>query len=70
VAARMEAMTKETNGGVMLSDSTRSGLSRGTEGLERQGELPVRGRAEPIVVWLLPLDPMPAEAVEREPATA
>jgi adenylate cyclase len=70
VAARLEAMTKETNGGLMLSESTRSGLSRGGEELERRGELPVRGRAEPIVVWLMPLDREPAEAVEREPATA
>jgi adenylate cyclase len=53
VAARIEAATKETNGGLLIADATRAALVEGTERLERRGELDVRGRSAGTVVWAL-----------------
>jgi adenylate cyclase len=66
VAARIEAATKEQNGGLLLADSTRSALSDGAERLVRRGELDVRGRSGGVVVWTL----APAEAARQEAEAA
>ncbi|HEY2636046.1 MAG TPA: adenylate/guanylate cyclase domain-containing protein [Solirubrobacteraceae bacterium] len=50
-AARLEGATKDTPYQVLLADSTR-GLLRGKAGgVERHGEVSVKGRSEAIVVW-------------------
>ena len=46
-------MSKETGGGLYVADSTRSQLTRDADCLERRGELAVRGRREPLTVWVL-----------------
>jgi adenylate cyclase len=66
VAARLESMTKETGGGLLLADSTRAGLDSEVAELARRGGIDVRGRAEPVVVWYLPADP----AAEQAPVAA
>jgi adenylate cyclase len=53
VAARIEAATKKTNGGLLIADSTRAALVEGADRLEHRGELEVRGRSEGTVVWAL-----------------
>jgi adenylate cyclase len=53
VAARLEAMTKEMQGGLLVADSTRAALDGEAAHLVRRGEVPMRGRAEPVVVWTL-----------------
>jgi adenylate cyclase len=68
VAARLEAMTKETGGGIFVADSTRSQLDGGRERLERRGEVELRGRTEPLVVWMLV--PHADELPHREQASA
>ena len=55
VAARLEAMTKATDGGLLIADSTRSRLTAGSEELLPGGEMPIRGRAEAVAVWTLPV---------------
>jgi adenylate cyclase len=69
VAARLEARTKETGGGLLLAHSTRVRLQCGTADLAREGEIEVRGRAEPVVVWHLPAEPAEAEAPVETAAT-
>ncbi len=55
VAARLEAMTKGTDGGLLVAESTRSRLSVGAEDLLPAGELALRGRAEAVATWTLPV---------------
>ena len=59
VAARLEVMSKETDGGLYIADSSRSQLGRGGERLERRGEFSVKGRREPLTVWVLGADGAP-----------
>jgi adenylate cyclase len=56
VAARLEAATKEQNGGLLMADSTRQALSSGADRLVRRGNLDVRGRSGGVVVWTLAED--------------
>jgi len=75
VAARLEAMTKESNGGLLLAESTRSRIGSDVSDLLPRGELEVRGRSEPLTVWTLPIggDGRPrqaADAHEEAPARA
>jgi adenylate cyclase len=53
VAARLEVMSKKTDGGLYMADSTRSQIERGGERLELRGEIHMRGRREPLTVWVL-----------------
>jgi adenylate cyclase len=69
VAARLEAMTKETGGGLLLADSTRARLRSGADELVRGGEIEVRGRTEMVVVWHLQADPAEAEQPVEAAAT-
>jgi adenylate cyclase len=69
VAARLEAMTKETGGGLLLADSTRARLRSGADELVRGGEIEVRGRTETVVVWHLQADPAEAEQPVEAAAT-
>jgi len=64
VSLDLEAMTKETDGGLLMAESTRSRLSGAAESLLPSGELALRGRAESVKVWTLPLggDGRPREA--------
>jgi len=68
VAARLEAMTKATDGGLLVADSTRSRLSSGAEHLQPGGQMPVRGRSEGVAVWTLPVggDGRPREGFVAE----
>jgi adenylate cyclase len=52
-AARLEAMTKGTAHQLYVADSTRALLRREVPDLVPVGELPVRGREQPIAVWTL-----------------
>jgi adenylate cyclase len=56
VAARLEAATKEQNGGLLMADRTRQALSSGADRLVRRGNLDVRGRSGGVVVWTLAED--------------
>ena len=69
VAARLEARTKETGGGLLLAHSTRVRLQCDGADLAREGEIEVRGRGEPVVVWHLPAEPAEAEAQVETAAT-
>jgi adenylate cyclase len=53
VAARLEALTKERGGGLLLSGATRALLGDGSGGLVRAGEATLRGRARPVELWTL-----------------
>ena len=68
VAARLEVMTKETGGGIFVADSTHSQLNGRAERLERRGEVELRGRKEPLVVWSLV--PHEVQSQDEAPATA
>jgi adenylate cyclase len=50
-AARLEAMTKDTAHQVLISDATRQRLRVERSDLVREGEAPVRGRAEAVELW-------------------
>ena len=52
VAARVEQMTRETGDTVLLTEATRSLLSRQPE-LESRGAIALKGRAEPVPVFAL-----------------
>ena len=53
VAARVERATRETGDTVLLTDSTRRRLRRQENGvrLEARGELPLKGKSEPVPLW-------------------
>jgi adenylate cyclase len=52
VAARLEAMTKATGGGLLLSEVTRRGLGEAAAAeLEPYGDVVLRGRTEPLGVF-------------------
>ena len=55
-------MTKDTDGGLLMADATRSQVDPGDEELIRQGDIELRGRAEALVLWHLPLEPHEAKA--------
>ncbi|MHB8689785.1 MAG: CHASE2 domain-containing protein [Solirubrobacteraceae bacterium] len=50
-AARLEAMTKDTAHQVLISDATRQMLQVERSDLVREGQAPVRGRAEAVELW-------------------
>lgn len=51
-AARLEGMTKGSGHQLFVADSTRSMLTGDASGLERYGDLPVRGREGVLTVWV------------------
>jgi adenylate cyclase len=53
IAARLEAMTKETGHSVLVAESTRERLGDACEDLVHVGEVPVRGRDAAVEVWAL-----------------
>jgi adenylate cyclase len=55
VAARVEAATRETRDTILLTEATRCLLERGVE-LEERGEVPLRGRSEPVPVYSVPVE--------------
>jgi adenylate cyclase len=50
-ASRIEGMTKGTPYALFLADATRDALTEPLEDLAEVGELPVRGRSQPIKLW-------------------
>ena len=56
-ASRLEQMTKETDYMVLISDSTRSALSRVPGNLVQVGEVTPRGKQAPVAVFALPGTP-------------
>ena len=50
-AARIEGMTKDAPYDLLMADATRARLSTEPDDLVEHGTLPVRGRAEPVLLW-------------------
>jgi adenylate cyclase len=50
-ASRIEGMTKGTPYAVFLADATREAMTRQLEDIVEVGEMPVRGRSQPIKLW-------------------
>jgi adenylate cyclase len=61
VAARVEDYTRETGDPVLLTEATRRMLSDPDGSLEPRGEVPLKGKSEPVPVYSLsvPLDERP-----------
>jgi class 3 adenylate cyclase len=59
VAARLESHTKELNRPILIDEQTRHGLDDGIT-VEPQGELLVKGKAEPVVVYAVQVDSLVA----------
>lgn len=72
VAARVEGAIRETGDSVLLTDATRR-LLRHPEPvpLEPRGELPLKGKSEPISLWAASaVDGRPTSATQRLTAHA
>ncbi len=50
VAARVEAQTRHTGDGILLTDATKA-LLNGADGLEPRGTQPLKGRAAAVGLW-------------------
>jgi len=59
MAARLQALTKETEAMVLIADSTRAALTAAVADLEAVGALDVRGRQVPAAVWTLAVPAAP-----------
>jgi adenylate cyclase len=69
VAARVEALTRETGDTVLLTEATRCLLEDGGVDLEPRGEVPLKGKSDPLPVYaarMMDGRPMP----DRPPLTA
>jgi adenylate cyclase len=62
VAARLESHTKVLKRPILIDENTRDGLDDGIA-VEAQGEVVVRGRAEPVKVYAVGVDSLVAEGV-------
>jgi class 3 adenylate cyclase len=62
VAARLEAQTKELGRPILIDGNTRDGLGDAVV-VEPQGELPLKGKLEPVKVYAVSLDSLVAETV-------
>jgi adenylate cyclase len=62
VAARLEAHTKVVKRPILIDEHTRRGLDDGVA-VEAQGELPVKGKTEPVKVYAVHVDSLVAESV-------
>jgi len=60
VAARLEAQTKQLGRPILIDGNTRAGLGDGVV-VEAQGELPLKGKLEPVQVYAVSLDALIAE---------
>jgi class 3 adenylate cyclase len=60
VAARLEAQTKELGRPILIDGNTRAGLGDAVV-VEAQGELPLKGKLEPVKVYAVSLDSLVAE---------
>jgi class 3 adenylate cyclase len=60
VAARLEAHTKELNRPILIDENTRQGISAGIP-VEAQGELLMKGKAQPTKVYAVLIDAVVAE---------
>ena len=61
VAARLESHTKVVNQPILIDDETRRGLDHGIA-LEPQGEVLMKGKAEPITVYAVLVDSLARES--------
>jgi adenylate cyclase len=61
VAARLESHTKELNRPILIDEHTRRGLDDGIA-VEPQGELLVKGRTKPVVVYAVQVDSLVAKS--------
>jgi adenylate cyclase len=52
VAARLQALGRETEGRLFVADTTHAQLGAAAEGLRRHGAVDLRGRREPVTVWV------------------
>jgi class 3 adenylate cyclase len=72
VAARVERATRETGDTVLLTEATRCLLTDDTIEVEERGELPLKGKSEPVALWAprLPSTGSEGSSPEAVPATA
>ncbi len=68
-AARVEAATRETGDDVLITEATRSQLSDGLFEYEEREAVPMKGKAEPVELWV-PREAPSAEAEQRSATTA
>jgi class 3 adenylate cyclase len=61
VAARLEAQTKELGRLILIDENTRAGLDDGIV-VEAQGELPLKGKREPVKVYAVSVEALVAES--------
>ena len=62
VAARVERLTRETGDTVLLTEATRALLDGAGPELEARGDVPIRGRADPVPVYA----PVPGRALRPD----
>ncbi|HET7129624.1 MAG TPA: adenylate/guanylate cyclase domain-containing protein [Gaiellaceae bacterium] len=62
VAARLEAQTKVLGRPILIDENARAGLG-GAVVVEAQGELPLKGKLEPVKVYAVSTDALIAESV-------
>jgi adenylate cyclase len=61
VAARLEAQTKELGRPILIDGNTRAGLGDAVV-VEAQGQLPLKGKLEPVKVYAVSVDSLVAES--------
>ena len=61
IAARLEAQTKELGRPILIDETTRAGLGGGIA-VEAQGDLPLKGKREPVTVYAVSVDALVAES--------
>ena len=52
VAARLQGLGRDADGRLFVSDTTHERLGAAAEGLRRHGAVDLRGRREPVTVWV------------------
>jgi adenylate cyclase len=61
VAARLESQTKVLNRPILIDEHTRLGLDDGIT-VEAQGELPMKGKTQPVKVYAVQVDSVVVES--------
>jgi len=61
IAARLEAQTKELGRPILINENTRGGLGGGVA-VEAQGDLPLKGKREPVKVYAVSIESLVAES--------
>ena len=61
IAARLEAQTKELGRPILIDENTRAGLDNGIV-VEAQGELPLKGKRQPVKVYAVSVEVLVAES--------